>query len=522
MKNIQKISCTGKRILCALTGVSTVFGMGCGSDETGNNIPGAPAEVEYLLSPLDGASVKLEETENVTFIWAAASWRGTGNVTYEIVFDGPTGDFSDPFYSSDSGNGGKSTIAVIPKDKLNSGGMTTGGSTKIKWAVRAYSGDDVVLSTVASSLILLPTASVTTLLTPADGTGVDLSDVESMNFTWAAAQWDGEGNVTYELVLDTEDGNFSNPLLSVPSSGEGAGTGVGISKETLVDAISRYIEAISPTPKSLNLKWAVRTTSEGGKAVSAVSNRIVFTKFANTGPFTVGMSMFMAGPGSEEGQKFAFFSNKDPNEATITVPYYEIYTKLTAGQVYYFRAASGGGEWFFTSDTSGGIEETDEPATTVPTTAVYRIRLDFAANKVTFETIDKITIRLAWDTSRDKDLTYAGTGTWEIRNHNVFLVKNGSNIEERYKFLFTIDGTAGKEHWGYVTGDYSNSKPAISVDRKTKKVGTAQWDGTYKYPAELCDVNNLTRYYTDIVLHMNTRTEGLYTHYFENWYDTAN
>lgn len=111
-------------------------------------------------------------------------------------------------------------------------------------------------------------------------------------------------------------------------------------------------------------------------------------------------------------------------------------------------------------------------------------------------------------------MTYEGKGVWVIKDMNVWLQKTDWGFDERYKFKFIIDGEAQP----YGRMDSNGNRPNASTAASYWYVQPAtpsQWDPAFKYPDELCDVNDLDRWYCDLRLYMND-DKGHYTHEFTN------
>lgn len=357
----------------------------------------------------------------------------------------------------------------------------------------------------------LAPATVKKLISPSDGAVVNVEEVDDVTFIWEAAEKTATGEITYRVLFYKP--GAAEPFYTCNSDNNGKDAKAVVPKNKLL-GMSRTAD--TRADEGITIMWRIRTVSSGKTALSEVSNSVVLTG-AQTDkyePFEVGTPLYMAGAGSEEGQRFRFVDGP--------APYYEIYTRLNEGKPYYFRAVGDNADWLFAVDKTGsGIEEVTTASSTANATAVYRIKLDFAEQKATFGIVEQVVVRMSAKNTNIA-LTYVGNGAWKVLNYNVVCTNESwtgpsDPPENRYKFILTVDGAA--EHWGFVTGDYPNSTPGIEIERITKQVATGQWDGTYKYPTALCDKNNLSRYYTDLVLNMNVLNET-YTHHFEKWYDS--
>ena len=111
-------------------------------------------------------------------------------------------------------------------------------------------------------------------------------------------------------------------------------------------------------------------------------------------------------------------------------------------------------------------------------------------------------------------MAYEGKGVWVIKDLNIWLQKTDWGFDERYKFKFIIDGEAQP----YGRMDSNGNRPNASTASSywyVQPSTPSQWDPAFKYPDELCDVNDLDRWYADLRLYMND-DKGHYTHEFTN------
>ena len=97
------------------------------------------AAVSTLNLPLDQASFSLDpkSTSDIVFQWNASSTQDL--VLYELAFDKPAGDFSNPIYKVLSDGSGVQTQATISQKLLNTiasmAGIASSSSGTLKWAV---------------------------------------------------------------------------------------------------------------------------------------------------------------------------------------------------------------------------------------------------------------------------------------------------------------------------------------------------------------------------------------------------
>lgn len=97
--------------------------------------------VNALYEPADEKAVELQAsaTASLFFEWESAKAEDGGAPLYEVVFDVPGGDFSNPIYKVLSDNGGVRNYATISHKTLNSigakAGLAGGETGDLIWAV---------------------------------------------------------------------------------------------------------------------------------------------------------------------------------------------------------------------------------------------------------------------------------------------------------------------------------------------------------------------------------------------------
>ena len=324
-------------------------------------------------------------------------------------------------------------------------------------------------------------------------------------FEWELAYAADNSIVYYEVLFDKENGDFSNPVYIVSADGKGVSTGLTLTHKAL-NNIARMAGAESG--EEISLKWAVRSNRGLNFKLSESSRKLTVVRLVSVDELQPGEKLFITGAGSEDSQQV----REIRDGANVS---YEIYTKLEADKPFYFYSMlSGLKRTFTTTENKTAFAEVFEtPAgETVAATGTYRISIDFTSASVSIDKIDKIQLRVSW-TSRRDDFTYAGKGVWELKNYNVQLEATSWGFDERYKFEFTVNGN--QEDWGQVGN--SDDRPGIGDTGyyNMEPTDNGQWAGTpFKFPNEVCDGSNLSRYTTDITIYLNA--DMGYTHRFTN------
>ena len=224
-------------------------------------------QVTTLVSPENNASFDLNRSSNVVFSWNEAVCSCEAAVSYQIVFF-ESDDLTNPIISLASDNEGWDNRATLSKDLLDqiaeNAGIPSGETAYLQWAV--YAMEDGANSKTISreirniSIIRFDDtpARVNALITPVDNFTVSLDTVENILFSWEAAQFNGVGNVKYELLLILKGGDFNDPLFDTVSGNQGTATSIQFPASRLDDiAASTGIDENG----DMNITWAVRTIS---------------------------------------------------------------------------------------------------------------------------------------------------------------------------------------------------------------------------------------------------------------------
>lgn len=348
---------------------------------------------------------------------------------------------------------------------------------------------------------------VTNLISPSNSLTVNVNESDRLSFEWQATEWEGEGKPYFELMFDKAGGDFSAPVHSITTD--------RCTAELGKEEILRIYDALSDDDGKADVIWTVYACS-GKDRIRSSTRLLVFVGSTDEGEDDDEDEdvLMMAGPGSEQGQKFSYILNSEyysvdkPAYSDLAGPldgwYYEIYTQLTAGQPYWFEFGDG--------------RKLSESTYTVQETGIYRIRIDAAGGEVMRARVNEVSLYVSHPGSMNR-MTYAGNGTWTIKDYNIRWVKASWGIEERYRFVADIDGVKqglGACYPGLITG-----RPGKDADPKyfyIMPTVTDQYKGVYKFPDWLIDPEVQNRYFADVYLYMNA-DKAHYTHEFLNGHE---
>ena len=208
-------------------------------------------------------------------------------------------------------------------------------------------------------------SAVNALYSPANNKFFDLNAQSSAVFEWEAAKAEDNGVVLYDVVFDRENGDFSNPVYTMPSDGKGLQPSLNLSFADL-NKIAKLAGIESETLGKL--KWTVYSSKGINVEKSTVSSVI---EILTPSGFPTPDQLFITGTGSETGETIA---NAQAFKKTGTNTF-EIYTKLQAGNYKFITRKNGTPEVFYINE---GKLKQDGETTYTGASKVYRIKIDFS------------------------------------------------------------------------------------------------------------------------------------------------
>jgi hypothetical protein len=237
--------------------------------------------------------------------------------------------------------------------------------------------------------------------------------------------------------------------------------------ETVAAAASIPAEGVG------NIWWSVRTTVLTQSEIATIPPRkLTVTRLPGI-PATV----YITGAASEAGATLGNAIGLKKTDDGI----FEIYTKLTTGNTYYFVDRTSGTPRQFS--VTGGTSIIEGGTISPAATAVYKIELNFNTDVAAYKTITGIGIWPCSDQAVKIPLTYSANGVWTATNYTVGSA-NGDYGSARYKIM--MESSQGVTWW--VTVNATDNAPGASPNpsyfyiRETPT--SAQWDDKWKINGE--------------------------------------
>ena len=320
-----------------------------------------------IISPENAVSYTLNSgtpEKMISFTWTNAT-PGVNKVPkYSVSFFKVNDKTALKTYNSDNeGIDNSLNISFADLDKtLETAGYANGEKAEIQWLVIATNGD--VESTSGKTNIEVTRFNSNgindfKLLTPtnnklitADIYGTPNDEVE---FTWEKpTTTDDTGTITYELLFDTLEGDFTTPLESFPV--------------TAVESFSMTHEEIGEKfGSNPNLKWTIRATIDTTTIYLDAT-----PKFINWDIFVINEFYLVGSHNGWDNTTATSFVDKG-NGA------FELQIELPANSEFKFlpQLGSWDGDWGESTTTPGALEQDGEQNIKTTNAGKYVIKVDF-------------------------------------------------------------------------------------------------------------------------------------------------
>jgi len=318
----------------------------------------------------------------------------------------------------------------------------------------------------------------------------------STEFTWEASATQDNHVILYEVLFAKAGGDFSNPLFTYPSEGNGLNPRLTIAHAELNKIATAAGIASLSTGKII---WTVRASKGLSMMQSPVTNTLELDRPAGFAESPA--ALYLTGTATENGNDLtkALQFTKKPDGI------FEIYTKLSPGSYRFVDAKTGTPKVF--SATGNGLVA-DGETSVAEGSLVYRIRLNFSSATVEYTQITSAGIFLSGDNKVIFSLPYAGNGTFTAVNGPVSFKQESWGRDERYKIRMEVkrqDGSSATEWLGSVNRD---NQPPVATSPASYfyvfSVDNSQYDYSFKFIKEADNKN------VDVSLKLNA--ESAYTH----------
>ena len=307
----------------------------------------------------------------------------------------------------------------------------------------------------------------------------------TVSFEWDQARAEDGSLVLYEVAIDKDGGDFSNPIAKITSDGGGVQNKLTLSHKDLNSIAGKAGIAALATGK---LKWTVNA-SKGYNILPAAESRTIEVERPN-GFAEIPVDVFLTGDATEAGADLA-----QAVKLKSTAPgVFEIYTSLKDGKYKFVDRNTGTPTTYFIDGAA--LKEGGE-STQSGGTKVYRLRLDFNNTAATITEITAIGLWFAPENGIMYDLNYTANGVWTFENKLINFHQESWGRDERYKFRVSVkaaDGTAGTEWYGSSNAD--NNRPTAATPLSFWELrliaNSDQYNYCYKFASEVdtknCDV----------------------------------
>lgn len=344
-----------------------------------------------------------------------------------------------------------------------------------------------------------------TLYLPRNNYSIDLSMGRDITLEWKSS---GEGYVIYEVLFDTESGDFSEPVYVLTSDNNGSAPMANVSSSTL-NTIA--VRAGCLPGNSCNVKWTVRVW-KGSESMLYEESRLLIITRANT---VTPLPLQISGQGTAMENGAVEFVPAMPVSDTKGNPNYVSQVSMEIGGFECFTRLSAG-DWTLTDDQGrsfileedGTILQAEEGAVnTNQNEGIYWVYLNFNTMKWSMKQIERVDFERRAGYGAVSAMDYEGNGVWALVDFDW-----GSESDSRYAFIcYYTDGTS--EKWGHFEDDCRQSAnpenvPGFLNVYRFNNATVGEWEDTWKTKGDTEGIGQLATFR----VYMNNEHADIYTH----------
>ncbi len=313
----------------------------------------------------------------------------------------------------------------------------------------------------------------------------DLSLGSDVRFEWSPSVAEDNGFVSYELLFDRENGDFSQPLAALTSQLTGSQTYLTVTAKELNSVAQAAGLGIMEKGK---LRWTVRASKGINGNLYAESRLITVTTMNSMSPLP--QTVTLTGDAVEDPTAgIPMIVSPGIDNTAATEGTFECFTKIKGSTD--FTVVDDLNRYYALND-DGTITYSETPVNNrMPSEAIYWIKVDFGVMTWEYNTVTSIEYyAAAWADNKmstvREPMTYAGKGVWVLLDYENTISDNSAN-DTRHRFNATL-GDGSKLYLGTqsslgseYTTDYLKVKLYTS-----ETIGNVDWDKTYNFLSSDC------------------------------------
>ncbi|MBD8387144.1 SusE domain-containing protein [Dysgonomonas sp. BGC7] len=369
---------------------------------------------------------------------------------------------------------------------------------------------------------IVPPEPVRTLTSMASGERVILSgtSVEDIVLSWIPTVVKGNTVFRYEVLFDTNDGDFSNPIEVLKSDKEALETKLTLSHFQM-NAIGRL--AKFKCNSNGTLRWKVRAYCGLDQSLSSLEG--TFTIFMMDGIDDIPTEedhLLITGTATEDGGDIS----KAQEMSRIDDGIYQVYLKMKKDKTYLFTCEKDGEQYIYYY-SGGKLRQRLEGETyecVQNTDGIYRITLNFNTQEMETIEIKKLYLYCIAG-SYSQEFSYLGYGKWGVKSFLAHKRKESwaAGGETRYHFRMETVTSEGnvRMNWGSNIKDGGSPKRDDNGNLDYSYFNmyemSGDWDYSFRYDdtllqwGEFKDNKWEATVRTDVTIYLNA-DYGVYTH----------
>jgi len=234
------------------------------------NLAPLPLGGSTLISPPDNTILPVSgpAATPATITWTSAqNATGTVNYVWQLA-SRAAGNFSNPLLSIPSNLSGTDTNLTLSFSQIDAAlgslGVSIGDTVKGIWRVLAISGGDTVFSVNTFNIdiirgVVSNPLSAFNLVSPPNNTSLNITGAgaQTATISWTASNA-GAQAIDYQWLAIAAGGNFSNPVLDLPSDNMGMDTTLTLTFSAIDAVLASLGIAVGD---SITVEWTVKANA---------------------------------------------------------------------------------------------------------------------------------------------------------------------------------------------------------------------------------------------------------------------